>query len=98
MNGESGDRPRKRAAALRYKQGEDAAPRLVAKGSGRTAERIVEIARSHGVPVHEDRDLVEVLSALDLGDAIPPELYKAVAEVLAFVYRMNGAFPPRGAG
>lgn len=80
---------RQTAVALRYVRGEDEAPRVLAKGRGAIAERIIEIARRHGVPVHRDADLVEVLARLDIGAAIPPELYEAVAEILAYLYRMN---------
>ncbi len=85
-----------RAVALRYKPGEDTAPRLTAKGKGNVAERIVELARKNGVPIRQDRNLVEVLSRLDLEQEIPPEVYRAVAEILAFVYRLSmekGAAP-----
>lgn len=80
---------RQTAVALRYVSTEDDAPRILAKGRGSLAERILQIAREHGVPVHPDADLVEVLVRLDVGQAIPPELYQAVAEVLAYIYRMN---------
>lgn len=80
---------RAKAAALSYKQGKDSAPKVVAKGSGLMAEKIMEIARKHNIPLREDPQLVEVLSTLDLHQEIPPELYKAVAEILAFVYRMT---------
>jgi len=80
---------RRRAVALRYETGRDAAPRVVAKGAGLLAERIIEIARKHGVHIHEDPDLVAVLAKLDVDVEIPEELYRAVAEVLAFVYRLN---------
>lgn len=83
------DKPPK-AVALRYAAGKDAAPRVVAKGRRLTAERIMEVARRHHVPLHEDPNLVEVLEALDLNLEIPPELYRAVAEILVFVYRLNG--------
>lgn len=79
----------KEAAALKYKQGEDPVPRLVAKGKGKVAERIIEIARSHGIYIKEDKQLVEILSCLDMYQEIPEELYKAVAEILAFIYSMN---------
>jgi flagellar biosynthesis protein len=79
-----------RAVALRYKPDTDAAPRVVAKGRRHMAETILAVARQHHVPVHEDPNLVAVLDALDLNLEIPPELYRAVAEVLAFVYRLNG--------
>ncbi|GMV66410.1 MAG: EscU/YscU/HrcU family type III secretion system export apparatus switch protein [Candidatus Omnitrophica bacterium] len=87
--------PRKRAVALRYDPGEDPAPRLVAKGQGHVAERILEIAREHGIHIHEDPDLVEVLAALDLGQLIPEELYEALAEILAFIYRLNRLAKPQ---
>jgi len=80
---------RKKAAALTYERDRDAAPRVVAKGSGVTAENILRIAREHDIPIKEDARLVEVLSQLDLYQEIPPELYRAVAEILAFVYRMT---------
>jgi flagellar biosynthesis protein len=79
----------KKAIALKYKPADDHAPRVTAKGTGRLAERIIEMARQHGIPVKDDPDLVEVLSRLDLHDEIPPELYVVVAELLAFVYRLN---------
>ena len=79
-----------RAVALRYEHEKDDAPRVVAKGRGEIAKQIIEIAREHGVTVYEDDDLVEVLSRLDINQLIPPELYHAIAEVLAFVYRVNG--------
>jgi flagellar biosynthesis protein len=81
---------RKKAAALKYQRGSQAAPSVVAHGKGATAERIIALAKEHGVPIREDRDLVEILASLDLHEEIPPELYKAVAEVLAFIYRMSG--------
>jgi len=79
-----------RAVALRYEHEKDDAPRVVAKGRGEIAKQIIEIAKEHGVTIYEDDDLVEVLSRLDLNQLIPPELYYANADVLAFVYRVNG--------
>jgi len=79
----------KRAAALKYVQNEDNAPRVIAKGKGYVAEKIIEIAEKNKVPVVQDPNLVQVLEALDLNAEIPPELYRAVAEILAFVYRLN---------
>ncbi len=77
------------AAALKYQRGKDSAPRLVAKGRGEVARKIIELAMKNGVPVHEDRNLVEVLSTIDLYEEIPSELYKAVAEILAYIYSMS---------
>ena len=79
----------KAAAALKYERDRDPAPRLVAKGMGTVAEKILEAAEEAGVPIHEDPDLVAVLMTLDLDEVIPPDMYNAVAEVLAFIYRMN---------
>jgi flagellar biosynthesis protein len=82
------DKP-KRAVALRYKKEKDSAPKVVAKGRGEIAEKILRIAKEYNIPLKEDPQLVEVLSTLDLYEEIPPQLYKAVAEILAFVYRMT---------
>ncbi|TWI72393.1 flagellar biosynthesis protein [Desulfobotulus alkaliphilus] len=84
--GKAGKGPRK-AVALRYKVLEDAAPKVMARGRGSIARRIMELAEEHGIPVKEDRDLVNLLEALDVGKEVPPELYQVVAELLAFVYR-----------
>jgi len=81
--------PPRQAAALRYEQGKDMAPRLIAKGKGAIADKILEVARRHGIPIREDRDLVQILASLDLYQEIPPDLYKAVAEILAFIYSLN---------
>lgn len=78
-----------KAAALKYIHGKDNAPKLVAKGQGHVAARIIEIAKANGIPLREDKDLVEFLSMLDLYQEIPAELYKAVAEILAFVYALK---------
>jgi len=83
---------RKKAAALKY-QRKKGAPRVVAKGEGRLAERIVELAKEAGVPVLEDRGLVEFLMEVEVGEEIPPELYRAVAKVLAYIYRITGRLP-----
>jgi flagellar biosynthesis protein len=83
------DERRKKAVALKYKRGADPAPRLVAKGSGPAADKIIQIAKAHGIHIQEDAALVEVLSSLDLFQEIPPPLYRAVAEILAFVYLLN---------
>jgi len=80
---------RQKAVALRYDADDEAAPRVIAKGAGLTAERIIEVAREHNIHVHNDPDLVNVLSKLDVETVIPEGLYVAVAEVLAFVYRLN---------
>ena len=81
--------PRQKAVALRYDANDEPAPRVIAKGAGLTAERIIEVARQHNIHVPNDPDLVNVLSKLDVETVIPEGLYIAVAEVLAFVYRLN---------
>ncbi len=80
---------RQKAVALRYETGRDSAPRVVAKGSGMVAEQIVELARQHGVEIYEDPDMTALLAKLDVDTEIPAELYRAVAEILAFVYRLG---------
>lgn len=79
-----------KAVALKYDGKEDRAPKVIAKGRGEIAEKIVAIAKANNVPLYEDKNLVQLLEALDLETEIPPELYRAVAEVLAFIYRLNG--------
>ena len=79
----------KRAAALKYQPKSDNAPKVIAKGKGKVAERIIEIAKEHNIYIHNDPDLIEVLYQLDLNEDIPSELYVVVAELLAFVYSLN---------
>jgi len=75
------------AVALHYDRA--GAPRVVAKGRGSIGARIVEIARAHDIPIEENEVLVGALSNVELGEEIPAELYKAVAEVLIFVLRLS---------
>jgi flagellar biosynthesis protein len=79
----------KKAVALHYEEKKDNAPKVVASGKGRVAERILELAREHEVPVHRDPTLVDMLSYVDVGSEIPSELYGLVAEVLVFVYNID---------
>jgi flagellar biosynthesis protein len=79
---------RRRATALRYAEGA-VAPEVVASGAGEIAKRIVAAAEEAGVPVRQDAALVEALAKLDVGRTIPPELYIAVAEALAWAYRVD---------
>ena len=81
----------KQAVALRYDLDRDKAPRVVAKGKGHTAEHILEAAQKSSVPVYQNKTLVNMLMALDIDREIPPELYKAIAEVMAYVYKMDKA-------
>lgn len=88
-------RGRRKAVALQYQHGVDPAPRVTAKGQGEVAERIIETARAHGITIEGNAGLAEALSHVELDQQIPPELYRAVAEVIGFVLRLSG--PPRRA-
>jgi flagellar biosynthesis protein len=81
------ERP-KRAAALRYEQG-GGAPKITAAGQGLIAEKILEEAKKAGVPIREDKALTEALSGLDLGSEVPEDLWVAVAQALAWAYRLD---------
>jgi len=88
------------AVALRYAPGEMPVPRVVAKARGEGAERILALAREHGVPVREDHDLLELLALCELGEEIPEELYQVVAELVHCLWRLNEDLAlraPRGA-
>jgi flagellar biosynthesis protein len=80
---------RPQAAALRYEAGADNAPRVVAKGRGAIAEEIIRRARDSGVPIHESPELAAALMQFELDQQIPPALYVAIAEVLAWAYRLE---------
>jgi flagellar biosynthesis protein len=82
------------AVALHYNINGSGAPRVVAKGAGEIAEKIIETAREHNVPLQEDAALASALSKLDIGREIPRELYVAVAHVLAFAWSVAGKSPP----
>ncbi len=84
----------KKAVALRYQADKDNVPKVTAKGSGKIAERIIEIANEHGIPVQSNPDLVEVLSKLNIEEEIPASAYVIVAELLAFAYSVNGKKKP----
>lgn len=79
----------KKAVALKYRPEKDNAPTVTAKGSGNVAQKIIEIAEKNGIPIKDDPDLVEVLSKLDINEAIPASVYVVVAELLAFAYALN---------
>jgi len=80
------------AAALKWDPAESGPPEVVAVGRGLTAETIVQIAKEHNIPLYEDAGLVEALARLNVSEVIPRELYAVVAEVLAYVYRVDGSF------
>jgi flagellar biosynthesis protein len=77
------------AAAIKYDNAGDSAPKVTVSGRGIIAEKIIAIAEENGIPIKNDPDLIQVLSKLKVGAEIPVELYRAVAEILAFVYSLN---------
>ena len=81
------ENPRRRATALRYEG--TGAPKVTASGQGYIAERILEVARENGIPIREDPALSRALEALELGEEIPEDLYKAVAEAIAWAYSLD---------
>lgn len=85
----------KKAVALRYDENRDAAPIIVASGMGHMAEKIVEIANTNGVPVYEDNSLATMLTQLELGREIPPELYQTIVDI--YVYFLKFAVGEDGA-
>jgi len=78
------------AVALHYEKQDAGAPRVIASGRGAIGEKIVATARAHGVPVENNPGLAAALADVEIGEEIPLELYKAVAEVLIFILRMSG--------
>jgi flagellar biosynthesis protein len=84
--------PQPRAVALHYDG--KRAPTVLATGSGELARQILAIASKHNIPLHEDPELIALLSKLELGEEIPENLYRAVAQVIAFAYFLSGKLPP----
>jgi flagellar biosynthesis protein len=82
--------PTKRPVAVALHYDRTGAPRVVAKGKGAIGAKIIEVAKSHDIPIEENEVLAGALSNVDLGEEIPQELYKAVAEVLVFVLKLSG--------
>lgn len=80
---------KQKAVALKYDASSSSAPKVTAKGEGFTAENIIKIAKLHDVPIKKDEDLVELLSKLDVDKEVPAEMYKAIAEVFSFLYKMT---------
>jgi flagellar biosynthesis protein len=80
---------RKEAVALSYEATKNDTPKVIAKGKGIVADNILERAKENNIPIQEDSTLIELLSKLNINDSIPEELYQAVAEVFAFVYRTD---------
>ena len=81
------------AIALQYKRGGDRAPKVTAKGEGWVAEKIIAMAQEQNIPIKKDKDLIELLEKIDVGQEIPEALYKIVAELLAWVYHLNKEYP-----
>ncbi|MFH2047321.1 MAG: EscU/YscU/HrcU family type III secretion system export apparatus switch protein [Pseudomonadota bacterium] len=79
-----------KAVALRYTPDREKAPRVIATGKGKLAEKIIQVAKENDIHIHNDPDLVEMLSQLQPDQEIPPELYMIVAEILVFVYSLSG--------
>ncbi|KEA45515.1 FlhB-like flagellar biosynthesis protein [Campylobacter mucosalis] len=80
---------KKKAVALGYNRAKDNAPKVLAGGSGEIANNILKLAKEHDIPIKEDPDLVEVLSKVEINQEIPQNLYKAVAEIFSFLYKMT---------
>ncbi len=84
------------AVALHYDRQPDSAPKVVATGRGELAQKIIAAAEAAGVDIVQDPDLLEVLGRIPVGEEIPAELFQAVAEILAFIYRINGRYATGG--
>jgi flagellar biosynthesis protein len=83
------DFTRKKAVAIKYDKGKNTAPVVNAKGTGITAENIIQEALKHEIPIQEDKALVELLMELELNETIPEELYELIAEILAYIYNLH---------
>ncbi|MDQ7043173.1 MAG: EscU/YscU/HrcU family type III secretion system export apparatus switch protein [Sulfurimonas sp.] len=80
---------KEKAVALKYDKESNQAPKLTAKGEGFTAQNIIKIAKLHEIPIKKDEDLVEMLSKLEIDREVPAEMYKAIAEVFSYVYKLT---------
>ena len=78
---------KKKAVALGYNRSQDNAPKVLASGAGEIANKIISLAKEHDIPIKEDPDLIEILSKVEVDQEIPPNLYKAVAEIFSFLYK-----------
>ena len=83
----------KSAISLQYQKEINSAPKITAKGEGWVAEKIIEIAQERNIPIRKDKDLLNLLSEIDVGREVPESLYKVVAELLACVYQLNKNYP-----
>lgn len=84
---------KEKAVALKYDKSTNSAPKVTAKGEGESAKNIIKIAKLHEVPIKKDEDLIEILSKIELDREVPPEMYKAVAELFSFIYKMTKKEP-----
>ena len=80
---------KKKAVALGYNRSQDNAPKVLASGAGEIANKIISLAKEHDIPLKEDPDLIEILSKVEVDQEIPPNLYKAVAEIFSFLYKIT---------
>jgi len=80
---------REKAVALRYDKEKENAPRILAKGEGESAKNIIKIAQLHKLPIKKDSDLIELLSKVEIDKEVPKELYKAVAELFSYIYKIT---------
>ena len=80
---------KKKAVALGYNRSQDKAPKVLASGAGEIANKIISLAKEHDIPIKEDPDLIEILSKVEVDQEIPPNLYKAVAEIFSFLYKIT---------
>lgn len=79
----------KQAVVIRYDKDQDMAPRVTAKGRGYVADHIISLGKQHSVPLYQNKTLTSMLMAIEIDKEIPPELYSAIAEVLAYIYRLD---------
>ena len=77
------------AIALGYEMDKNSAPKVLAKGEGHVAQKIIQIALDQGIEIHQDADLVQILKAVDIDEEIPVEAFSAVAEIISYVYQQN---------
>ena len=80
---------KKKAVALGYNRSQDNAPKVLASGAGEIANKIISLAKEHDIPIKEDPDLIEILSKVEVDQEIPPNLYKAVAEIFSFLCKIT---------
>lgn len=86
---------RKKSVALKYESQRDIAPKVIASGYGEIAKRIIEIAKENNIPIYQDESLTDFLVKLKIGDYIPEELYKIVAQIFVWVWDISGKIPKK---